>query len=209
VNRNRIIAGGALGLLLVLIVAGLSLLIRELQSQQPQVNQREPITGLAYCHSNQMTPCIISFSRDQNGDMLVNILTRGTSFPDFYLKIKHSEGESIYQCHKVKRFSTSVFCIGKVLPLGEMLQFFIFSTDDNNLLAQGNFSIIGMAFSTLEVFASTVEGTPPTQITGFPTQDLSTSISTQVTPTRTPTSTRTPSYPNPSTRTPSYPNPSP
>jgi hypothetical protein len=192
VNRNRLIAGGAIGFLLLLIIAGLILLSRELQSRQPQVNQREPLQGLAYCDSNQVTPCIVSFSRDAEGKMLVNILTEGPLFPDFYLKIKHSQGESIYPCQKVRRFSTSVYCTGKALPLGEVFQFYILSIDDNSLLAQGNFSIIGMALSTVQIFASPPEGTPFASATLSLTDSFITPTPGRGTPTR------TPSYPNPS-----------
>ena len=213
-NRNRLIAGGAIGFLLMLIIAGLILLSRELQIRRTQVNQREPLQGLGYCGAQQVAPCIISFSRDAEGKMLVNLLTAGTSFPDFYLKIKHSQGESIYPCTEVEQFSTSVYCAGKVLPLGEELQFFILAIDDNRLLAQGNFSIIGMAYSTVEIFAAPTGGTPTISITTFLTDDLSTTAITPTlargTPARTPSRTATPpSYPNPSTATSSYPNPKP
>jgi hypothetical protein len=209
VNRNRLIAGGAVGFLLILIIAGLTLLSRELRSGQAQVNQREPVQKLGYCDSRQIAPCIISFSRDSTGKMLINILTRGASFPDFYLKIKHTQGESIYPCTEVEKFATSVYCAGKVLPLGEALQFFMLSINDNQLLAQGNFSIIGMAFSTVEIFSPPTES--PTASSTVPATDGASPIvtSTGATPTRTPirTPTRTPSYPNPST--PAYPNPKP
>jgi hypothetical protein len=139
--------------------------------------------------------------------MLVNVLTRGASFPDFYIKIKHSQGESIYPCTEVKQFSTSVYCSGKVLPLGEVLQFFILAIDDNHLLAQGNFSIIGMAYSTMDIFAPPTagEGTPSDLAATFITEEFSTPVSTSIRVTPTQPATRTPSYPNPST--PSYPNP--
>jgi hypothetical protein len=194
VNRNRYTAGVAIFVLLILIIVGLILLRAELQTRQTQVNQREPLQGLGYCDSNQVTPCIVSFSGDADGKMLVNILTEGPSFPDFYLKIKHSQGESIYPCREVQRFSTSMYCTGRALPLGEVFQFFILSIDDNSLLAQGNFSIIGMALSTVEIFASSPSGTP------LPSVAVSV---TQSSPTGTPTPgrgtpTRTPSSPNPS-----------
>ena len=212
-NRNRLIAGGGIGFLLILIIAGLILLSRELQSRRAQVNQREPLQGLGYCDARQLAPCIISFSRDATDKMIINILTRGISFSDFYLKIRHTQGESIYQCTEVEQFATSVYCAGKVLPLGEVLQFFILSIDDNQLLAQGNFSIIGMAFSTVEIFAPPTEGGPTAFGTVSPTEEdfpLGTITPGQATPSRTPTPTRTlPSYPNPLTRTPSYPNPKP
>jgi hypothetical protein len=196
-NRNRYIAGVAIFVLLILIIVGLILLRAELQTRQNQVNEREPLQGLAYCDSNQITPCIVSFSRDSEGNMLVNILIEGISFPDFYLKIIHSKGESIYQCRGMEGFSTSVYCTGKALPLGEEFQFYILSVDDNQLLAQGNFSIIGMALSTVEIFVSAAGGTPFLSTSSSLTAvSIVTPTPGRGTPTRTPT--RTPSYPNPS-----------
>jgi hypothetical protein len=199
-NRNRLTAGIGLFVLLILILVGLILLSKELQTRRTEVNRREPVPGLAYCASDQVSPCVVSFSRDQDGKMLVNILTDG-SFPDFYLKITHSEGESIYPCQQVETFSTSLYCIGKALSLGEVFHFFLLSVDDNRLLAQGNFSIIGMALSTVEIFSPSTAGTSSTAVTVAPTQGTPTPG--RGTPTRTPTL----SYPNPSTRTPGYPNP--
>jgi hypothetical protein len=198
VNRNRLFAGGSIAVLLILIITGLILLRAELQSRQTQVNQREPLQGLAYCDSQQITPCIVSFSRDSQGRMLINILA-DRSFPDFYLKIIHSDGESIYPCREVERFSTSVYCTGKILPLGEIFQFYILSVDDNSLLAQGNFSIIGIALASVDTFVSTAGPTPSavssavSVTAGTPTITLTPGRGT---PTRTPTPTRTASYPN-------------
>jgi hypothetical protein len=197
VNRNRYTAGAAVSVLLILIIIGLILLRAELQGRQTQVNQREPLPDLGYCDSTQVTPCIVSFSRDANDRMLVNILAE-SSFPDFYLKIIHSRGESIYQCRDVERFSTSVYCTGRALPLGEVFEFYLLSVDDNTVLAQGNFSIIGMALATVDIFVSTAGETP------LPSAAISVTAGTPTitltpgrgTPSRTPTPTRTASYPN-------------
>lgn len=115
--------------------------------------------------------------------MLVNVLTPGPSFPDFYLKIIHSKGENIYECEKVERFSTSVYCIGEAMRLGEVLHFMIISVDGEVTLAEGQFAIIGLALSTPE-FA-----------------DLSPTIDLTASGTPGGLKTPTPSYPNP------YPNP--
>jgi hypothetical protein len=195
VNRNRYTAGAAVSVLLILIIVGLILLRAELQGRQTQVNQREPLPDLAYCDSDQVTPCIVSFSRDANDRMLVNILAN-SSFPDFYLKIVHSQGESIYQCRDVERFSTSVYCTGRALPLGEVFEFYLLSVDDNSVLAQGNFSIIGMALATVDILVSTPDGT------AFPSAVSSAAISVTA---GTPTITLTPGRGTP-TPTVSYPN---
>ncbi|MEO7840115.1 MAG: hypothetical protein ABIU06_12260, partial [Anaerolineales bacterium] len=157
------------------------------------MGEREPIPALAYCSSNNARPCIASFSLDSDGKMLVNVLTPGLSFPAFYLKIIHNEAENIYECKKVERFSTSVYCIGEAMPLGEVLQFMLISVDGEVTLAEGSFTIIGLALSTPE-FADL-----------SPTVDLTASVTPGGLITPTPVRTRTPatpSYPNP------YPNPS-
>lgn len=208
-NPQRLVVGISIAFLLIVSIVGLFRLSTEWQGRERQVDRREPLSGLGYCDSDPVTPCIVSFSLDRNGEMLVNILADDPLFPAFYLKVKHDGEESIYPCQEVQGFSTSVYCIGKALPLGEVFQFFILALDDNRLLAQGNFSIIGMAYSTLEVFASAESGTPSTPRAVSTTGSLLPRTPTPTAATPTPTATRTPSYPNPSTGTPAYPNPKP
>jgi len=199
VNRNRLIAGGAFLVFLLILIPGSILLRNEWKSRQASVNERKPVPGLGYCSSDPVTPCIVSFSLDADSKMLVSVMTEGASYPNIYLKIRHSQGENVYPCRRVEGFSTSVYCTGRVLPLGEVFQFFLLATNGDRLLAQGNFSIIGMAISTVHIFSSPISGTPPTDefMTGTPSL-----------PGGTPTPTLRPSYPNPTSYpNPSYPNP--
>jgi hypothetical protein len=66
-----------------------------------------------------------------------------------------------------------------------------------------------MALSTVEVFSSANAGTPSTPPAVSTTGSLPPRTPTPTGVTRTPTVTRTPSYPNPGTGTPGYPNPKP
>jgi hypothetical protein len=120
--------------------------------------------------------------------MLVNLLTAGAFYPDFYLVIKTAESEHNYVCDKVNRFATSVYCTGKTLPVGEVYQFLLFSLNEEILLAQGSFPIIGMALVTPVVVA------PPTPT---PTITPTSAIPTDVVPTNiTPRGTPSVSYPS-------------
>lgn len=187
VNRNRLIAASVvLAVLIVLLIYGLLWW----QSRQSGTGQRSPIPDLGYCSANNARPCIASFSLDSDGNMLVNVLTPGLSFPNFYLKIIHGKGENIYECKNVERFSTSVYCIGEAMRLGVELQFMLISVDGEATLAEGHFAIIGLALSTpaLALPSPTVDLTASAAAGGLKTP----------TPIRTPA---TPSYPNP------YPNP--
>jgi hypothetical protein len=162
-TRNRYIPGISIAVLVLLTLSGLAL-FREWKSRQSRVDQRFPLQGIGYCSSNPVRPCVVSFSQDSDGNMLVNFLTDGAFYPDFYLTIRTGETDHIYVCKKVNKFATSVYCTGKTLPVGEVLQFRIFSVNEEVLLAQGNFPIIGMALATPNVFV------PPTPtITVSPT----------------------------------------
>jgi hypothetical protein len=125
--------------------------------------------------------------------MIVSLLTTGAFYPDFYLKIKQDSVQHIYNCQKVNKFATSVYCTGVVLPLGEVFQFSIFSLKEDVLLAEGDFPIIGLALGTPVVLATPTLGTPSTP---SPTEEFVSQTPTpaQVTPTATPTPPT--SYPN-------------
>lgn len=209
-NRTRLLPGISIAALLITLMISGVFLFNTWKSSRASVDKRFPLQRLSYCSSDQVTPCIVSFSLDSDGNMLVNFLTTGAFYPDFYLKIRQNEDNHIYPCQKVNKFATSIYCTGAAMPLGEVLQFSIFSINEDVLLAEGNFAIIGMALGTPEIFSSPTLGTP---LTPSPTESLIAQTSTpgRVTPTRTstPTPTLNPSYPNPTSRTPSYPNPKP
>jgi hypothetical protein len=204
-----LILGISISALLVIVIGSGSFLFNKWKSSQASLDKRFPLQRLSYCSSNQVMPCIVSFSLDSDSNMIVSLLTTGAFYPDFYLKIKQGEEPHIYNCQKVNKFATSVYCTGATLPLGEVFQFSIFSLNEDVLLAEGNFPIIGLALGTPEVALSPTSGTP---FTPSPTEELlQTPTLVGATPisTSTPTPTLNPSYPNPTSRTPSYPNPKP
>jgi len=149
------------------------ILFRAWEGRQSRVEQRFPLQALKYCSSSPVTPCIVSFSQDSNGNMLVNFLTDGAFYPDFYLKITADENDHIYVCEKADTFATSVYCKGKALPVGQVLQFYIVSVNGDVVLAQGNFPIIGMALAGPDIFLSptadfTPEVTPSPSYPSYP-----------------------------------------
>ena len=186
-TRTRLIAGIAILSLLILTISGAFLLRRNRTSNQARVEQRFPLQDLDYCHSDQVTPCIVSFGLDAEGNMLVSFLTAGAFYPDFYLKIKTEMGEHTYVCEKAYKFATSVYCTGKAMPVGLALQFLIISLNEEVLLAQGSFPIIGMALVT------PIDFTAPTE-TATPTSTLIVGTPPEVTATPSPSY---PSYPGP------------
>ncbi len=141
---------GAIALvLMILCIAGFILVLNKLKAGPGSVGQRDPLPAFGYCDSKQARPCVLSFNLDKDGNMVINVLTN--SLQNFYIKIRHETGERIYECERAGEYSVRVACTGEAMPAGEMLNFMVISTGKNTTLAQGNFSIIGMALATPEV----------------------------------------------------------
>ena len=97
VNRKKLIAGLViLGVLFVLVIGGIGFLISRLRTQ-PRAQQRELITKLVYCNSQDLKPCIVSFSLDADRKMLVNLVIPSETYPDFYLTISNSTTEASFK----------------------------------------------------------------------------------------------------------------
>ena len=198
-SRNRLNAGIAV-LVILLLVAVIFLLssIRQ-RAEAPRIGHRSPVAGLDYCGPDDRKLCIVSFSQIMDGDMQVNIHTPRVFYPKFVLLINRFGVESTYECSKEDSLSQNVECFGPPQVPGEVLQFKIVFKEQGTLVAEGKFAIIGVALSTPEVSSTT---TPGELITETPTR---TPVLTTHTPMSTPISTPTPTRTAPVT---SYPNPS-
>ena len=127
--------------------------------------------------------------------MLVDILLPSARFPAFYLKITRETEAFRYECEKAKNFSTNSSCTGPEIFPGELLQFSLIAREDERVLAEGQFAILGLLLSTsfegdFAPVLPTEEATElsPAILLDVPTPDLLTPM---------PTSTQS-SYPNPS-----------
>jgi hypothetical protein len=180
-----------------LLVVGLIFLSSNDLSDPVETGQNAPASGLAYCADEQVRPCVVSFSVDADENMLVNLLLPDLSFPTFYLKITSGSVETVYTCQRVGTAIDNAYCTGPKQSPGETLTLKLISTGDETLLAQGDLSIIGLAFPTLGVAVTTpLEEAPTALLIASPSPTL-------LSPFILPTPTRTqPSYPGPS-----YPNP--
>jgi hypothetical protein len=154
VNRNRLIVGLViLAVFTTLVIIGSISLLRPWNSKPAETGQREPLAGLSYCSSDQIRPCVLSFSLDANGNMIINILADRQA-TNVYLKVRQGERETIYPCEKVEGISTSLACTGAKMPVGEAFSFVLVSTEEDIALAEGTFPIIGLGIATPEVFVT-------------------------------------------------------
>ena len=159
----------------------------------------EPVLKIGYCGAEPEELCVLSFGRDVDENMAVNLFAPNRKFPDFYLKITRAAGESIYECEKDKEVPTSVFCYGDMVNLQEKMEVSLIAKSDERLIAAGDFVLKAILISESS-FAGGAGGisTQEAAVSGTPitTENFNASAAT-------PTLTLTPdaSYPNSS-----YPN---
>ena len=194
-KRNRLIAGAAVAVVILLVLGAAGVALWRSKDQSRHTGHKLEITKLGYCGSGETRPCIVSFSQDGEGGMLVDILVPDSGFPNFYLTIYRETEGYLYECEEMEDLPNNVRCIGKEMSPGELMQFTLIAEADKRVLAQGQFAIIGLLLST--PVAAAVE-TPA--VTEVPVEEEPTPIFPgQATPVSSPT---LPSYPNPG-----YPNP--
>ena len=194
-NRRYIIIGSVVTLT-VLVIAGVAWL--RSVNQPARAGHRILITKLAYCSAEGIRPCVVSFSQDETGNMLVEILIPSSAFPRFYLTISREGQAYRYECEKAKNSLTDIYCTGQEMFPGELLQFTLVANRDKHVLAEGQFVIIGLLLST--PLAEVIEPPALTETSTPMLLEVLTPVSTVETPTV--TMTPSPSYPNPSYPTP-------
>jgi hypothetical protein len=198
-NRNRVIAGIAIFLLIALVTAGSWWLVQSLHPAR-RAEQKIFVIRLGYCGADDARPCILSFSQVGDGKMQVDVLVPSSAFPDFYLTISREGQSYLYECEESEDSPTQIQCVGAEMFPGELLQFSLVAMKDERVLAEGRFTLIGLMLST--PVAGALDTAIPTEpASGSPTPVFP-RTPTPGTRTSTPTATL-PSYPNPT----SYPNP--
>ena len=158
-----------------------------------EIGAGSSVLEIAYCTDEQVKPCIVSFGIDIDGNMLVNILMP-VNFPGFYLEVMRGETLVSYACRRVTATPNNAYCIGEKLPPGETLHLMLIAISNDELLAQVDLSIIGLAFPTLEIAFPTA---PPAE-TSVPTETVASATPTPIQiqlPTKTQPAFSTPSYP--------------
>lgn len=156
----------------------------------------EPVLKIGYCGAEPDELCILSFGRDSEEKLVVNLFAPVRRFPDFYLKIKRLTGESIYECEKDKEVRTSVFCYGEMVNLQEKIEISLIAKEDEHLIAAGDFILKALLISE-PVLAEKSDGTSTPESIVDETPTASEFFSAPAaTPTRTPTQTPDASYPN-------------
>ncbi|MBI4762270.1 MAG: hypothetical protein ACOYYF_11960 [Chloroflexota bacterium] len=152
------------GIVLALVIVGLLLFPKAQPNIPPAASAGTPPVELVYCSNEPLAPCVVSFSVDAWDNMLVNLLLPDLSFPPFYLTIARGGVETAYPCQRVSYALNTAYCAGPKQPPGEPLTLRLIASKDQTLFAEGNLSIIGLAFPTLGVALYTPPQETPSAI---------------------------------------------
>jgi len=165
----------------------------------------EPVLKIGYCGAEPEELCVLSFGRDLDENMVVNVFVPDRKFPAFYLKIKRAATESVYECEKDKEVPTNIYCYGDMVNLQERMEVRLFANADEHLVAAGTFTLKAILISeSSQLGGMNDTATPPMEKTPSSTDVFNTPTETE---TPTPTLTLTPdtSYPDSSYPNSSYP----
>lgn len=197
-SYKLIALGGALFILFALM--GVIVLRQILSAAGPA-----PILKISYCGAVPEELCVLSFGRDLEENMVINLFVPESNFPDFYLKIQRAAVEGTYECVKDREVPTSVYCVGEMIGLQEKMEISLLSKADDHLMASGKLTLLAVLLSPVGGSVLTPEVIiPDAQIGGFGVTE--TTLPAEITETVTPnpvfdiaTPTSTPvSYPGPS-----------
>ncbi len=184
---------------IVLVLLAVTWRIVSLQKAASEVDF-EPVLKIGYCGAEPDELCVLSFGRDAEEKLVLNLFAPVRRFPDFYLKIKRLTGESIYECERDKEVRTSVYCYGEMVNLQEKIEISLVAKEDDHVLAVGQFTLKALLISEPSL-AKESDGTstpePIVEKTSTTSEFFSAPAATSTrTPTSTPTQTPDASYPN-------------
>ena len=133
--------------------------------------------SINYCGENLADLCVLSFSRDVFGNTIINLYVPIKKYPIFYLNVIRQSGASRFECEWEKKVRTSVHCTGKVIKLGEGFEMQLLSVKEDEIIAQGDFTLTAYLVTT-----QTADGEPSASDTPAP----DTTEGASPTPTETP-----------------------
>ena len=179
---------------IVLVLLAATWRIASLQKAASEVGF-EPVLKIGYCGVEPDELCVLSFGRDAEEKLVVNLFAPVRRFPDFYLKIKRLTGESTYECERDKEVRTSVSCYGEMVNLQEKIEISLVAKEDEHLIAAGDFILKALLISE-PVLAEKSDGTSMPETSATSEFFSATTATSPRTPTSTPTQTPDASYPN-------------
>lgn len=165
------------GIILISSLAWFAVRVNRLQERSGESGK---LVSFDYCAEELTKLCVVSFGRDADDNTIVNLFVPEDEFPIFYLKVTRATGESVYECDKNDEVKTSVYCTGDPLNLEERFDIQIVSVKDDQILAQGRFTLTAFLITGPTADVQTPQTTPEvassTQTEATPTVSSGTSV---------------------------------
>ena len=143
----------------------------------------------SYCGAQLTSLCVVSFGRDVFGSTIINLYVPENEYAPFYLNVIRASGESRYDCVTSKKVSTSVYCTGSAINLGEGFEIQMIAERNGSLMAQGTFVLTAYLVTN----QSAGEEEAPEETSTVSPLGESTPEFGEANPLPSPTATRTPS----------------
>jgi hypothetical protein len=111
---------------------------KQVEVAQPASNPA--LIELGYC-SDTARLCVVSFDCDNAENMLITVRNRLSTLPEFFIKIKQTDSNKLYECQKVKFSPNTFYCLGDQIPVEAQVTMEVYSKSNGNLTASGSLTI--------------------------------------------------------------------
>jgi hypothetical protein len=148
-QKRTFIIIGAIGLVIfvafwLVVLALVVKTLRGLSTDEVEV----PVGQATLCDEDAAGLCIVNFGTNSLNRMIINFRLPGEEYAAFYVKARNRDTISVYTCEADETDLTIVRCTGVRTPLGETIDLEIYTTDGDQLIAQGTFLVSAVAIPT-------------------------------------------------------------
>jgi hypothetical protein len=193
-SRSRLFVG-ALYLVVILVLGilgyfGISSRLSASQQlgTQAAISTSQPAAQeLRACDDKLVALCFLSSGVDGDGNTLITFRA-GRSVPKFYLMLRSTDTETVFNCQSVEFAAETVYCLGSYTSEDPSPTVEIYAVEDDRLLATGVLSVSGGVVSvpepteTLSIAASPTLPAPTLAPTPSPTEPGTTYPNSNFTP---------------------------
>jgi len=153
---------------------------------------------LERCNNHPAALCLDSFGLGE-GQLLISFYFPAATSSDFFLKVWQGDAATTYPCTLADVSPTTMYCTGPLIDLGTPIKIDLYTKNGKLPLAEGQFTLNGLAVATLGGGGTQLAGgqSTPSDL-GSPTLNLETTPIPGATSTTHATSTpQATAYPNP------------
>ncbi len=104
-----------------------------------------PLPSLPYCNEDDTDICLEGFGQENEEHTIILLKANNQSYRDIYLQV---DEDNTFTCLQTEEFPENIYCSGLFFQNGEEILIEVYSNLNEELIAQGEFTIQYGAYQT-------------------------------------------------------------